>query len=482
MSNHPQVIIVGGGHAGCSSVYHLCNLGVRCLLLEAGEIGLGDTSEYTLSAKDQSVLQKDEEKTYRPYVSGTAVPSSPATLKMIVTGFVPSGVTADFVRHHGEEGAYQFFDLSTKGCDLQKTLARRHLPHADKQLVAKGSVFVCKRDEIEDLRKEYVFLKEIRKLDVEWLREEEVIGMHGSSSHFVGGIFFPHDAVIDSPSYCRSLIDHSLKTGFLTVRKKCPRVTDVSTVTNHDHVGSERTGARAGRVTLEDGTQMFADHVVVATGGRFHNRDLAGLLRPCWSYLTCIPATPKTTTSTTEADVGSGDGDGDGDGGDGGDGEEDTSRVILEGSGMMESPYSPNFISWGSEAMDWCVSDAQVRISGEDHFSAMKPPQTEKRCQNMMDWLHDRYPYLPPKEEVNTTFHSGVYSETPDDLPLVGKFQHDSRICYVVGCNAWGQATLSYSAALVPGILGYTQMTDDEVVKATFLSPARFTHVALAKL
>ena len=48
----------------------------------------------------------------------------------------------------------------------------------------------------------------------------------------------------------------------------------------------------------------------------------------------------------------------------------------------------------------------------------------------------------------------GVYAETPDHLPLLGRTHAGSSIVYAVGCNAWGQASLSYVASLLPGLLG----------------------------
>ena len=41
-----------------------------------------------------------------------------------------------------------------------------------------------------------------------------------------------------------------------------------------------------------------------------------------------------------------------------------------------------------------------------------------------------------------------------DYAPIVGTARRGSGVCYVVGCNAWGQAAMSYAASLVPGILG----------------------------
>ena len=54
----------------------------------------------------------------------------------------------------------------------------------------------------------------------------------------------------------------------------------------------------------------------------------------------------------------------------------------------------------------------------------------------------------------------GTYSETPDQMPIVGSLDEDSNVFYMVGCNAWGQASLSAAATLAPALLGITSMTD----------------------
>lgn len=47
---------------------------------------------------------------------------------------------------------------------------------------------------------------------------------------------------------------------------------------------------------------------------------------------------------------------------------------------------------------------------------------------------------------------------------------------YIVGCNAWGQASLSFAASLVPKLLGFQPFVDREEEEcANFLSIRRFT-------
>jgi hypothetical protein len=92
-------------------------------------------------------------------------------------------------------------------------------------------------------------------------------------------------------------------------------------------------------------------------------------------------------------------------------------------------PNSPNFFTHDF-SHDWCVTDGEVRISGEDHFSgtivlsitkkkicslivaALKPPRTQDRCARLEKWLRERYPSLPSGVIRK---HYGIYSETPGE-------------------------------------------------------------------
>jgi hypothetical protein len=49
-----------------------------------------------------------------------------------------------------------------------------------------------------------------------------------------------------------------------------------------------------------------------------------------------------------------------------------------------------------------------------------------------------------------------------DNLPIVGKVSAESEIYYMVGCNAWGQASLSAVASLAPSLLGFRTMNETE--------------------
>jgi hypothetical protein len=143
---------------------------------------------------------------------------------------------------------------------------------------------------------------------------------------------------------------------------------------------------------------------------------------------------------------------------------------------------------------DWSMCDGVLRVSGEDHYSALDPPRSQSRVRSLARWAHSKYTYFQGRKDFAEEIARGevdvkkaaaeneygiygglhgVYSETPDCLPLVGKLHSDSAICYLLGCNAWGQVPLSFGATLIPGLLGYASHTQQEAELARFLSPVR---------
>jgi hypothetical protein len=59
----------------------------------------------------------------------------------------------------------------------------------------------------------------------------------------------------------------------------------------------------------------------------------------------------------------------------------------------MYSDNSPNYFTFGF-SQDWCVSDKYVRISEEDHFSALKESLENSRCKNLSDFVFEKYPFI----------------------------------------------------------------------------------------
>ena len=427
MSHRYDVVVVGAGTTGAAAAYHLTQAGVSNILcLDMGTPGLGRT-EARKVANGTPLTQPDEE-TFVPHYSGTRVfeggQNGPRTIKMIVT-LPPYEMLDGIADLFGWDGVKTYLELAQHGLKLELDLARKFLPNPDQQVKQNGSLMVCEADRSERLRQEFNFLQSLG-CPCEWWDEERVIAAHGASAGYVAGIWFPQDARIDSVSFAKSLLDAALKTGSLTLRDQCSPVVDIQNDDSRSHAV----------IKLEDGECLEAKQVIVATGGMFFDKQLAGILIPRYSYLAALP------------------------------------HIDPGPLGGMDAPDSANFFTLGF-THDWCVENNFVRISGEDHYSGLKSPRAKQRCGRLAQWGWTKYPYLEFGADYPATY--GIYSETPDFMPLIGKTDPESCVCYMVGCNAWGQASLSAAAALAAPLLGYRDMSEAEQRTADLFSIRRFS-------
>ena len=444
-----EYLVVGAGVAGSAAAYHLGISGATGVtVLEVGSVGLGDGKGVPLvphavlreGDRDSMMTQGTDSNGAPSWIfrdakcSGTAVFNSPTNaIKMIVSIFPCS--SDSFVANHGEDGARNYLRLAKEGVELEKEIARKVLDDPETQLTCKGSLYVCLEADVVEFEKEYhnfVRFGSVPGVDIELWEKKKTQNYAGVDFHL--GIFFPRDAAIDSTSYCRGLLKHAVATGRVTVKENASPVVKVDTID-----GKAVT-------TLQDGTTITSKYVVLATGGLFTETNLAGILTPCYSYLTSMPI-PTGSPSKGE-----------------------TKRQAFR----LEYPATANFFSWGF-THDWCLTKGHLRCSGEDHFSALKAPRAIERCQSMATWTGERYPYLAPSAKPGAyEARYGVYSETPDHMPLVGIPHPDSRVCYLLGCNAWGQASLSFASSLVPSLLGLREFTPSQKDSLKILDIKRF--------
>lgn len=442
-------LVVGAGVAGSAAAYHLCESGAKRIhVIDTGSTGLGAASGTPLVSHavlregdcDSMMIPSDVSvgAIFRDAkCSGTAVFDDPTNaIKMIVSIFPCSSET--FVSNHGENGARNYLRLAKEGVELEKTLAKKVLSDPERQLTCKGSLYVCLEPDVKEFEKEYnnfLRLGSIPGEDIQLWSREKTQNYAGIDFHL--GIFFPRDAAIDSSAFCRGLLRHAAATGNLTVFENASPVVKVDTIGGH------------AVTTQENGKKIRSKYVVLATGGLFTETNLAGILTPCYSYLTSMPI-PADADATRPA--------------------AQTKRQAFR----LEYPSTANFFSWGF-THDWCLTKGHLRCSGEDHFSALKAPRALERCQSLATWTGERYPYLAPS--ANPGLYGaryGVYSETPDHMPLVGVPHPDSRVCYLLGCNAWGQASLSYASSLVPGLLGIRELDQGQKDCLCILDIKRF--------
>jgi len=431
MTERHEVIVVGAGTTGAAAAYHLVKAGAKDVLcLEMGATGCGRPPRGRVPAG--TPRNPGDESEYEPENSGSAVfeggAQGPRTIKMFVT--LPPYLFLDgFAEHHGWDGVKTYLESAARGRNLQFKLATELLPKPEKQVKQLGSLMVCEADRVERMRLEY---DELQRLgcSCEWWGKDRVVAAHGESANFAAGIWFADDGRIDSSTYARRLIEAAAKTGALTLRENCARMMSAETIKD-DLV----------EVRLADGEVLHGKSVVVATGAMHIDEHLAGILTPRYSYLAALP------------------------------------HRQPGAAGGMASPDSPNFFTFGF-SHDWCVNDNFVRVSGEDHFSALKSPRAKERCDRLAEWAWAKYPYL--QSGIHYPSKYGTYSETADFMPLVGTPTDSSRVCYMVGCNAWGQSSLSAVAAMAPALLGYREFAPEEDRAAKLFSIRRFSGRAMA--
>lgn len=404
MTEPYDVIIVGAGVAGVSAAYHLTQAGYKNgrtlkILMVDGGASAGEG--------------------WGPRKSGTATMNeSPISQIKMMTQLYAVTTVEEFARHHGVEGVRRYLTAAQEGIKIQKALAKKlqsGCSQDEEILTEMGSYYVCYPKDSDDLYADYQFYKKLDCCkDWKFVDADHLSKIPGSSPDFSHGIYFPDDAVIDSSEYAKRLLKS------LTSKENSNVITlfDTKVMKVLDNTLS------GGAVILESGETLKAKNVVLATGGLgFAVTQLHGLIKPCYSYLAHVP---------------------------------------VDNPKYINVQESANFFTWGY-SHDWCFTGGKVRVSGEDHFSAYKDPKCEERCGRMIDWVRKRYncDFIDDFGKGSIPQQYGVYSETPDAAPLVGKRADNSSICYLLGCNAWGQAILSYCASLVPGIIASTGTNGD---------------------
>jgi glycine/D-amino acid oxidase-like deaminating enzyme len=423
-----DVVVIGAGVSGASAAHHLLKTtpSLNIVILDCGRAGEGVKGNTKLP--DHAQIRSGDLDSPNSLnlafarTSGSAVLPSPAsTVKMMINVF--NCTTTQFIANNGEECAKHYLDLSTIGIEVQKSLAIS-LGANKVHLSCLGSYYLCYEPDAEAFEQEFNYLLQLGA-NVEYITDpikvKEIAG-----SNFHRAIYFPDDAIIDSAAYSKSLV-LSLSTERVKMIENCSPVCKIENKSTGNGVYTY----------LEDGTLISSKYVVVATGGLFPDPVLSGILNPIWSYLVKMKPVIGIQSNLPS---------------------------------MLNMVNSPNFFTFPSN-QDWAMVNGFLRISGEDGFSALKPPRMHERTTNLANWAVSNFKSLDP---VNWNAKYGVYSQTPDFAPIVGRPNPESNICYLLGCNASGQAVLSYGATLIPALLGYREMSDIETKLFSVMNIRRF--------
>lgn len=347
------------------------------------------------------------------FLPGTPGPVFPDYTKMVLT---PDDRGYTYLsRRFNRQVALNLLKVKRNGVALQLALAREFDPRLARQY---GTLIVGEPDDERRLREEQRVMKDLGiEADLGGYAAERISSLYGTApGKYVMGLFVPEDAIVDSTRYVQAIARALGETRY----RERSRVAALA-----------EEGDRV-RVTMEDGERMTAAHVVVATNGFVIGRDanLEGRLRSWWTFVAAYE------------DPG-----------------EDT----------------PNAYYFDPRAHYWARIDGKLIVGGEDvavrdaNFRA--PPDAGASAASLARWCAATFPRLAGARP--RAVHYSVFGETPDNLPILGRFAAESRVWYVVGDNGDGQSTLSYIAWLLPRAMGRVAPTPEEEALIAFLSPRR---------
>ena len=150
-------------------------------VIDCGKLGLGCEDVASNSFEKQFVRR-----------SGSACMDGSANrVKMIVNIYPCSSET--FISHHGRHGASVYLKNCFEGIENQKRIAAE----LGIDVFSNGSLYVCRKNQVEELRNEFDLLKSLDCDEIEFLNEKQTCELVGTSE-FSAAIYFKTDAIIDS--------------------------------------------------------------------------------------------------------------------------------------------------------------------------------------------------------------------------------------------------------------------------------------------
>lgn len=320
----------------------------------------------------------------------------------------------EFSKLHGANGAKTFLEIMYKGTEIIKDRIKYRKPDI---LGETGSIVIAEdAQQNKSLQQEHERYRDLGVgIDYRRLTGEELNARLGLETTFSGGLFVPIGAMIDSRQYLAML------------RQLASKKIEVCENTRITQIEESPEGVR---IQAQSGESLTADNVVMATNGFYEDSNLRGLLEPRFTFMQNQENTGKNT------------------------------------SGCW---------TFGEEYFYLTRQDNKLVIGGCDipadkvHFKV----DEREPIARLRQWARKTMPGINPNQA--DCIHFGVYARTKDELPIVGKFDPSSRVSYIVGCNAIGHTTYNVAAELMPGILGYTDLTPEQKRFADFLNPRRKT-------
>ena len=351
-------------------------------------------------------------------LSGTAGPPVPQHTKMVTTWL--NGTRARFSSIHSEEGSKIYLELVSTGREILISIAQK----LDSSLVRRlGSLIVGHGIQFKWIKEEHMAYQKLGfRKDCKYFSRNEIHELYGNTkTAFDGGLFVPAEAIVAQNRYLETMIREA------NIHVETAKVMKIEEHPDYVTIKTEKRG------------EISADQVVVATNGFFYEDEkLRDLLKPVWDFIICYKDPGPNTPNTWN--------------------------------------FKNNFYYW-TRQYDEELKESVLMIGGESR--PVKNGNTrysvdEKKALGILErWTNKVFPRTKDKRPV--AIHFGIFARTPDRVPIVGKFSEGSRVSYIVGCNGDAHSAFTYSASLMPGLLGYTGLTPQQVKIAKFISPGRIT-------
>ncbi len=100
-------------------------------------------------------------------------------------------------------GSIHRLNLGIQHGDVQVDLATKLLPQPAEQVKRLGSAMVCEAKDVEEMKAECSHLQDLG-CECRWMGKDEIQALPGAAVGFDAGIWFPHDAIIDSTAYAQA--------------------------------------------------------------------------------------------------------------------------------------------------------------------------------------------------------------------------------------------------------------------------------------
>jgi len=392
--------------------------------------GLAGTSVYNeLRAQGiDNVLGIEEGEIYRGSkykFNGSNEPSSIRFSKGSQISYESDRIT--YIDNYGKKAADTYIELTIAGRNRQIENAERLEKRFGEKIVKKlGSLTVDKGELLEEIIEEYEsykdskFSNELELLDIEKAAELSNL----DKSKIDGGVFFKNDALINEEGYINNMLKEHGFVQYAEHRKviSYEDFDDGVEVT----VENQKTGEKE---------TITADKIVVATNGFMGDKNLKGKFDLNWNFC-----------------------------------------AAFQYEGKKDTPMS---WTYDDEYYYWLVEDGKLFVGGKDISEKSRnkieqgPEMESMEIKKIIDWVHGNFSGLEKAQPIDT--HFGMLAKTKDERPIVGKFDNNSNIYYMTGCNGNGQSLFTEMAHIMPGIMGYRKLNKQEKRFAKFTEPIRKT-------